>query len=131
MTALIPDRSRTATAADGDSGVATVWAAGVVTALVAMFVFGMHLAAATSGRHRAEAAADLAALAAASHALDGEQAACAYAARVVREMTARMVRCRIAGWEAFVETGVTPALTPSVAGEARGRARAGPAQEGP
>jgi secretion/DNA translocation related TadE-like protein len=115
-------------AGDDDSGLATIWAAGAVTVLVAMLVFALHLAAATSGRHRAEAAADLAALAAASHALDGEQAACAYAARVVHGMTARLVSCRIAGWEALVETSVTPALTPSGVGEARGRARAGPAQ---
>lgn len=113
---------------DIDSGVATVWAAGAVTVLVAMLVFGLHLAAATSGRHRAEAAADLGALAAASHALDGEPVACAYAARVARGMTARLVSCRVAGWDALVETAVTPALAPPGTGEARGRARAGPAR---
>jgi secretion/DNA translocation related TadE-like protein len=113
---------------EGDAGVATVWAAGAVMVLVALLVFGLHLGAATSGRHRSEAAADLAALAAASHALDGEQAACAYAARVVHAMTARLVSCRVTGWDALVETGVTPALAPPGTGEARGRARAGPAQ---
>ena len=113
---------------DGDSGVATIWAAGAVTVLVAMLVFGLHLAAATSGQHRAEAAADLAALAAASHAVDGEPVACAYAARVVRGMTARLISCRVQGWDALVETAVTLALAPAGTGESRGRARAGPAQ---
>lgn len=113
---------------DTDAGVATVWAAGAVVLLVSLLVFGLHLAAVTSGRHRAEAAADLAALAAASHALDGEQVACAYAARVVHGMTARLLSCRVVGWDALVETVVTPALAPAGTGDARGRARAGPAQ---
>jgi secretion/DNA translocation related TadE-like protein len=113
---------------DDDSGVATVWAAGAVSVLMVILVFGLHLAAATSGRHRAEAAADLGALAAASHALDGEPVACAYAARVVRRMTARLVSCRVVGWDALVETTATTALAPPGIGEAHGRARAGPAQ---
>jgi len=109
-----------------DCGVATVWAAGAVAVLLVMLVFGLHLAAAASGRHRAEAAADLAALAAASHALDGEPVACAYAVRVVEAMTVRLLSCRVAGWDAFVETTATSALAPPGTGEARGRARAGP-----
>lgn len=113
---------------DSDSGVATVWAAGAVTVLVVMLVFGLHLAAAISGRHRAEAAADLAALAAASHALDGEQVACAYATRVVDGMAARLVSCRVDGWDALVRTAVSPAMTPPGISEAQGRARAGPAK---
>lgn len=114
--------------ADDDAGVATIWAAGAVVLLVSMLVFGLHLAAATSARHRAEAAADLAALAAASHALDGEQVACAYAARVVHGMSARLVGCRVEGWDALVETVVAPAMASVGVGDARGRARAGPAQ---
>jgi secretion/DNA translocation related TadE-like protein len=111
-----------------DSGFATVWAAGAVMVLVALLVFGMHLAAATSGRHRAEAAADLGAVAAAAHAIDGEPVACAYAARVADGMAARLVSCRLAGWDVLVEVGVTPAI--SLPGStATGRARAGPAAE--
>ncbi len=95
--------------------------------LVVLMVFGMHLAAATSGRHRAEAAADLGALAAATHAIDGDSVACAYAARIADGMAARLVSCRLTGWEALVEVNVTPALTLPGASDARGRARAGPA----
>ena len=110
-----------------DAGFATVWAASAVMVLVALLVFGMHLAAATSGRHRAEAAADLGALAGAAHAVDGEPVACAYTARVVREMAARLVSCRVSGWEVLVTVEVWPGI--SLTGPARGRARAGPAAE--
>jgi secretion/DNA translocation related TadE-like protein len=111
-----------------DAGFATVWAAGAVMALVTLLVFGMHLAAATSGRHRAEAAADLGALAGAVHAVDGEPVACAYAARVARRMATRLVSCRTVGWEVFVAVEVEPALALPGTGVARGRARAGPAE---
>lgn len=110
-----------------DAGFATVWAAGAVMALVMLLVFGMHLAAATSGRHRAEAAADLGALAGAVHAVDGEPVACAYAARVARRMAARLVSCRVVGWEVLVAVEVSPAITLPGTGPAGGRARAGPA----
>lgn len=110
-----------------DAGFATVWAAGAIVVLVTLLVFGMQLAAATSGRHRAEAAADLGALAGAVHAVDGEPVACAYAARVAQRMAARLVSCRLNGWEVLVEVSVTPAITLPGVGAARGRARAGPA----
>lgn len=109
-----------------DRGIATVWAAGVIAAVLAVMAVGVNLGAAASSRHRAEAAADLAALAAASHAGDTEPAACAYAARVVDGMAARLVSCRLAGWEAAVEVEVAPPLSLGRWGVARGRARAGP-----
>lgn len=109
-----------------DRGIATVWAAGVIAVVLAVMVVGVNLGAAASSRHRAEAAADLAALAAASHAGDTEPAACAYAARVVDGMAARLVSCRLAGWEAAVEVEVVPPLSLGRWGVARGRARAGP-----
>ena len=110
-----------------DRGIATIWAAGGMAVVLAVMVFGVHQGAAASSRHRAEAAADLAALAAASHAGDAEPAACAYAARVADGMAARLVSCRLAGWEATVEMEVTPPLSLGGWGVARGRARAGPA----
>jgi secretion/DNA translocation related TadE-like protein len=111
---------------EDDRGIATIWAAGGMAVVLAMMVFGVHLGAAASSRHRAEAAADLAALAAASHAGDAEPAACAYAARVADGMAARLVSCRLAGWEATVEMEVAPPLSLGGWGVARGRARAGP-----
>ncbi|HEX4359677.1 MAG TPA: Rv3654c family TadE-like protein [Pseudonocardia sp.] len=109
-----------------DRGIATIWAAGAMAVILAVMVFGVHLGAAASSRHRAEAAADLAALATASHAGDAEPAACAYAARVADGMAARLVSCRLAGWEATVEMEVAPPLSLGGWGVARGRARAGP-----
>jgi secretion/DNA translocation related TadE-like protein len=109
-----------------DRGVATLWAAGAMSVVLAVMVVGINLGAAASSRHRAEAAADLAALAAASHAGDGEAAACAHGARVAHGMSARLVSCRLAGWEAAVEIEVRPSLALGSWGVAHGRARAGP-----
>ena len=125
----VPAGGTSPTGRHADDGFATIWAAGAVLVLVALFAFGMHLAAATSARHRAEAAADLAALAAAAHTVDGEPVACAYAVRVVRGMNARLASCRVSGWEAFVEVTVEPALRLPGGDAAGGRARAGPAAE--
>jgi secretion/DNA translocation related TadE-like protein len=111
---------------DGDAGLATVWAAGAVVVLVSLLVFGLMLAGAIVARHRAEAAADLAALAAAGHAVDGEPVACAYGARVADRMNARLLDCRVADADAFVEVEAAPPALPRVWGQARGRARAGP-----
>lgn len=110
-----------------DGGFATVWAASAIAALLVLTVFAVHLGAAVVHRHRAEAAADLAALAAAAHAIDSEPVACAHALRVTEPMTARMTTCRVTGWEATVEVEVIPSVDLPWSGIARGRARAGPA----
>ncbi len=75
-------------------------------------------------RHRAEAAADLAALAAAVGVVDGERAACADARWVVERMGGVLRSCRLSGWDALVEVDV--AFGPF--GSAAGRARAGPVE---
>lgn len=82
--------------------------------------------AAVVARHRAEGAADLAALAAATVAADGERAACAQARWVVERMAAALRSCRLSGWDAVVEVEV--AFAPF--GSAAGRARAGPVELG-
>ena len=109
-----------------DCGLATVWAAAGMALVVALTTVGVNLAAAIGSRHRAEAAADLAALAAASHAADGDMAACAHGARVTERMSARLVSCRLSGSEARVEVEVRSPLTLGGLGVAHGRARAGP-----
>jgi secretion/DNA translocation related TadE-like protein len=110
----------------GDDGYATVWAVGVIAVVLVVMLVGLNLGMAISGRHRAEAAADLAALAAASHATDGEPAACAYAARIAEGMATRLVECRLSGWEARVELEAGTRLFVGAGGAAFGRARAGP-----
>jgi len=110
-----------------DDGVATVWAAITVAVVVAVLAAMLGMVAAVGGRHRAEAAADLAALAAAAHAVRGEAEACGRAARAATGTGGRLVLCRVRGGEAVVEVEV--ALRVAVLGgvTARGRARAGPA----
>jgi secretion/DNA translocation related TadE-like protein len=108
--------------------VATVWAAAAVAVLLALAMFGVDLGAAASLRHRAEAAADLAALAAAGHATGGERVACAYAARVAEGMSTRLRSCRLTGWEAFVEMVADGPIAPLPNGTVSARAHAGPAE---
>ncbi|MBO0839203.1 MAG: flp pilus-assembly TadE/G-like family protein [Sciscionella sp.] len=112
--------------ADVDSGVATLWAAGGIAAIVAIIVFVFLLSAAEIARHRAESAADLSALAAAGQAPSGEGQACGRAAWVARRMDVRLTTCRLDGWDAQVEVTV-PARGPlSAFPAANARARAGP-----
>ena len=68
-------RSRAA----GERGSATVWVVALSGVLAAIGVAAVLVGAAVVGRHRATAAADLAALAAAEHAVRGDPGACAAA----------------------------------------------------
>ena len=111
-----------------DHGSATVWAAITVAALVAVLSAVLGLVGAVGGRHRAEAAADLAALAAAGQAVRGEDEACRRAADVAAGSGGRVVLCRVRGAEAVVEVDVTLRATVFGAVTAHAQARAGPAQ---
>ncbi|MFD3483644.1 Rv3654c family TadE-like protein [Streptomyces sp. NPDC058665] len=104
-----------------DRGSATVWAAMATTALCAVFAVVLAMGQAVVARHRAGSAADLAALAAAGHALRGAEAACARAAEVAGAQGAEVVRCALAGEIADVtaRAGFGP-YTPTA------RSRAGP-----
>lgn len=66
-------------------------------ALCAVFAAVLALGQAVAARHRAGGAADLAALAAADHALRGAGAACDAAVRVARAQRAEVVRCTLRG----------------------------------
>ncbi|MBW0119417.1 Rv3654c family TadE-like protein, partial [Pseudonocardia abyssalis] len=113
-----------------DGGFATVWAAGAVAVLLGLLVVGIELGAGIAARHRAEAAADLGALAAAGDAVHGTAAACARATTIADRMDTRIRSCRLDGWEALVETEAD--LGPAVLGPSvvTARARAGPAPLG-
>ncbi|MFD9866890.1 Rv3654c family TadE-like protein [Streptomyces niveus] len=80
-----------------DRGSATVWAAMATTALIAVFAVILAMGQAVVARHRAGSAADLAALAAAGHALRGAEAACVRAAEVAGAQGAQVVRCAVVG----------------------------------
>jgi secretion/DNA translocation related TadE-like protein len=114
-----------------DRGVATVWAATAVAVLISVLAAMLDLAGAVAARHRAEAAADLAALAAAGRAVHGGDSACARAAEVAARGGGRVVLCRLRGWEALVEVEVGVRLSLLGTTTVRGRARAGPAAVGP
>lgn len=109
-----------------DRGSATIWAVSAIAALVTLTVVVLALGAAVSTRHRAEAAADLAALAVASHALEGVDSACARAHVVTDGMGARLVRCELDGWDAIVEVDASSPMALSGLSSGHGRARAGP-----
>jgi secretion/DNA translocation related TadE-like protein len=110
-----------------DGGSATVLAAAAVGVLVCLLGLGLQLGAATLARHRAEDAADLAALAGAHEAVRGADVACARAGAVAQGNGARLVDCVIEGWAVAVIAVVPCRCVPSVSGDAAGRARAGPA----
>ncbi len=111
---------------DGERGVATVWAAGAITVLVSMAVFGLHLGEAMVARHQAESAADLAALAGAAEVIAGEQYACAQARRVTDRMRVQLASCHMRGLDVLVEAVARPRGWLGRLGAATGRARAGP-----
>jgi secretion/DNA translocation related TadE-like protein len=97
---------------------------GGIAVLTAVMTGVLWFGSAVVARHQAEAAADLAALAAAVAVADGERAACADARWVVEQMGGAMRSCRLSGWDALVEVDVS--FGPF--GSAAGRARAGPVE---
>lgn len=80
-----------------DRGSATVWVAMAMTVLCAVFAVFLAMGQAVVARHRAGSAADLAALAAADRALQGEALACEEAAEVAQAQGAAVVRCAVRG----------------------------------
>ncbi|WP_296143800.1 MULTISPECIES: Rv3654c family TadE-like protein [unclassified Pseudonocardia] len=122
-------RRAAATRAGGsdDAGVATVYAALAAVLVLGLAVVGIDLGGAVLARHRAEAAADLAALAAATDAALGQDAACARARTIAAGMGSTLRHCALDGWDALVEVG-TPRAAVFGDSEALGRARAGPVE---
>lgn len=109
----------------GDAGSGAVWVLAV--SLVAVLVAALFAArgAAVVARHRAAAAADFAALAGATRAIDGGSDACALAQEIASRNGAELVRCSVSGAIVEVETEVP---LPGALGRwsATGTARAGP-----
>ncbi|MEU6866312.1 Rv3654c family TadE-like protein [Streptomyces sp. NPDC046876] len=105
----------------GDRGSATVWAALVAVVLGTVFGGVLLLGQAVVARHRAAAAADLAALAAAATWAHGPESACAAAGRVARAQEASLASCTVHGEVA--EVAARPATGPFTP---TSTARAGP-----
>ena len=106
-----------------DRGAASVWLLGIAAAVVAFAALVAVSAGVLVARHRARAAADLAALAGAAQAPLGEAVACGRAATVAGAQHATVVSCELKGLDLVVTVGV-----PGVAGSRRitAAARAGP-----
>ena len=106
-----------------DAGSASIWmlAIGLAIMIVAGAVMG--IGNAILARHRAQAAADLGALAGALRATGGSAVACERAGAVVAANGGRMVSCRLSGLDVIV---VVEADAARGLGTARAEARAGP-----
>ena len=111
-----------------DRGSGSVWMLGVGLAVVLLGGAMAHVGSAIVARHRAETAADLGALAGAVRAVEGADVACARAGQFVAMNGARLVGCRLDGFDLTVTVEVD---LPDGIGPAHATARAGPARAGP
>lgn len=98
----------------------------MVMALLWVTAAGAYVGSAVVARHRAQAAADLAALAAASRLPSGSAAACARATSVARAMRVDDARCEVDGLDVVVTVVVAVRMGVAFTGAARAAARAGP-----
>ena len=98
--------SRLSNRVSEDTGAATVLAAVLIAALTTIAVAGIWLAAVVIARHRAQAAADLAAVAAAARLPTGSAAACSQAEEVAGVMGSEMQSCTVSGLDVVVVTAV-------------------------
>jgi secretion/DNA translocation related TadE-like protein len=98
---------------------------GFVTVLLAVGGVVASVALAAVTRHRAETVADVAALAAAGKALNGEAVACVEARRIAAAHQVELLGCRLDGLDAVVEVGLRPPGRLRGLGLVHARARAG------
>ncbi|BAX95762.1 hypothetical protein MSTE_00419 [Mycobacteroides stephanolepidis] len=98
--------------------------------LLALTAGGVAVGSAVVARHRAQAAADLSALAGAQRALYGTPSACAKVAVVARRMGATVNSCVVEDLDIVVGVSVPVILGRFGVGPARAAARAGPVTDG-
>ena len=98
----------------------------MVVVLLSVTGAGVYLGSAVVARHRAQAAADLAALAAAARLPSGAVAACVRATAVARAMRVDDAQCRVDDLDVIVTVSITVRLGAAFRGAARAAARAGP-----
>lgn len=100
----------------------------MIAVLLALTAGGGYVGAAVVARHRAQAAADLAALGAAVRLAAGSAAACGQAAAVAHAMRSAVIDCTVDGLDVVVTVEVSVALGAFGVHPARAIARAGPAE---
>jgi secretion/DNA translocation related TadE-like protein len=94
----------------------------MVAVLVLLTVACVYIGSVVVARHRAQSAADLAALAAAARLPSGAEAACARASVVARGMHVDAIDCRVDDLDVVITVRVAVAL----GGVSQAAARAGP-----
>lgn len=117
-------------ASGSERGSATVIAVTMLAVIVSITLGAMAFGGAIVARHRAQAAADLAALAAAGGLARGVDAACADAASVATAMRAAVGACLVEQLDVVVTVEVPVALGRWGLGTATALARAGPGAPG-
>ncbi|MFI6997195.1 Rv3654c family TadE-like protein [Nocardia sp. NPDC050175] len=113
----------------GDAGAATVFACLALAGLIAGTLMVGQVGVVVVTRHRAQAAADLAALAAAGALAEGGDAGCAEAGAVARRMAVRMEACEVAEWDATVIVNRNVPMGLLGVRMVRAVARAGPVED--
>jgi secretion/DNA translocation related TadE-like protein len=99
----------------------------MMAVLLTITAGGGYVGSAVIARHRAQAAADLAALAAAVRLVDGADAACVRASELARAMRTVVTRCAIEDLDVLVTVDASMTFGRLGVGPARASARAGPA----
>jgi secretion/DNA translocation related TadE-like protein len=105
-------------------------AVAMVAVVLAITMGGVYVGSAVIARHRAQATADLAALAAAVHLADGADSACTQASALARVMGTTVAHCVVEGLDVVVTVDAPLAFGRLRVGPARATARAGPASPG-
>jgi secretion/DNA translocation related TadE-like protein len=100
----------------------------MVAVLLSITLGGVYLGSAVVARHRAQSAADLAALAAAERLVAGRETACAWATAVADRTKGRVTSCTVEALDVVVTVEVDVRLGRWGLRAARGAARAGPAE---
>ncbi|BDT92923.1 Rv3654c family TadE-like protein [Nocardia sputorum] len=113
----------------GEEGVATVFVCIALAALIGVTLLIAQVGIVVVARHRAQAAADMAALAAAGALVDGVDAACAEADGVARRMGTRIRVCEAAEWDVTVTVERNVPIGLYGDRVVRTSARAGPVEE--
>ncbi|MFI6776122.1 Rv3654c family TadE-like protein [Nocardia sp. NPDC050412] len=113
-----------------DEGVATVFACLALVALIGATLLIAQVGVVVVARHRAQAAADLAALAAAGELARGADVGCAEAAEIALRMGVRIQQCEVVQWDATVTVERNVPMGLLGKRTVRATARAGPKEEG-
>ncbi|MGL4305358.1 MAG: Rv3654c family TadE-like protein [Mycobacteriaceae bacterium] len=106
-----------------ERGSASVFAAMLMTVLLMVLSGGFYMGSAIVARHRAQAAADLSALAGASKGIEGQTIACAFAKDIAARNDAQIRFCAMDGGDVLVAVEVRVSFGDRTASAA---ARAGP-----